>query len=80
MSDKWICTECDFISEDIEKLPEATLVVNGQVWMWRVCLECMSADCFTWACWKCDQRGTMGTPTEEHGYVRSCYKHQPECK
>ncbi len=29
-------------------------------------------------CWKCDEPASMGMPTKNHGYVRSCVEHRPE--
>lgn len=42
------------------------------------CPRCYSVDDLHAACWKCDQDGSTGMPTEEHGYVWSCYMHRPD--
>ncbi len=71
---RWLCIEC------------SEVVVHG-VWddvpdpgsdrIWPVCRSCRAPESFVAACWKCDRRSSMGTPTVS-GYVNSCGEHAPE--
>lgn len=73
-SQRWKCGECGNVSVDILSAPnpfDAALDCVG-------CVECKAVDSLTAACWKCDRQAGSGTPTKEHGYVWSCYEHQPE--
>lgn len=74
-SERWICTECDYVSGTYLTGPNPFDPDDEIIG----CVNCKSVDSLVAACWKCDRRAGIGTTAStEYRYIQTCGEHNPE--
>ena len=76
MTQRWTCTECDFIG-GLEEFDSVQDPKEEGHWWW-ICPKCRAADHVTDICDEpgCRERSTCGFPVDdERRYRRTCWEH-----